>query len=87
MIALALLVFACKSSTTGGKPPGEVGSAAPAQGSAHDAAPAPTPTLREADVRAMIGAWVTAQNTGNFAAYEQVYAHKLEGVKRARGRT
>ena len=48
------------------------------------APPAPAPSaLSEADVRATLDAWLAAQNGGNFAAYEQLYAAKFYGVKRA----
>ncbi len=43
---------------------------------------APT-TVDEKAVRALIDGWLAAQNKGDFAAYEKLYADKLEGIKRS----
>jgi len=40
-----------------------------------------------AAVQAVVDAWLAAQNGGDFAAYERLYAAKMEGVKRAGPRT
>lgn len=39
--------------------------------------------LDEADVRALVDAWAAAQNAGEFARYESLYARRFSGVKRA----
>ncbi|MBZ0237362.1 MAG: nuclear transport factor 2 family protein, partial [Deltaproteobacteria bacterium] len=41
----------------------------------------------EAAVKALVDAWLAAQNGGDFAAYEALYAPKLEGIKRVGART
>jgi ketosteroid isomerase-like protein len=46
------------------------------------AAKAPTPIAQEA-VKALVDAWLAAQNKGDFAAYSGLYAAKFFGVKRA----
>ena len=38
-------------------------------------------------VQAVIDAWLAAQNGGDFAAYQALYADKMEGVKRVGPRT
>lgn len=83
---LIAVTWACGSSS---EQPPTATKVAPGQGSAAPAPPdaARLPALLEGDVRMMIRAWVDAQNKGEFAAYEKLYAAKLEGVKRARGRT
>lgn len=43
--------------------------------------------LPDADVRAVVERWVAAQNAGDFAAYQALYAAKMEGVKRVADRT
>ncbi len=40
------------------------------------------PSIPEADVKAVLDAWLAAQNSGDFAAYETLYASKFQGVKR-----
>ncbi len=56
------------------------------------ASPAPagaatsTPAAR-AEVQALLDAWLGAQNQSDFAAYQQLYADKLEGIKRVGART
>ncbi len=39
------------------------------------------------ETRALLDAWLAAQNRGDFAAYEKLYAHKLTGVRRSGPRT
>ena len=41
----------------------------------------------EAAVKKVVDAWLAAQNTGDFAAYQALYADKMEGVKRVGPRT
>jgi hypothetical protein len=45
-------------------------------------APAPAPIPEQA-VKALVDAWLTAQNKGDFKAYEGLYAAKFFGIKRA----
>ncbi len=47
------------------------------------AAPATPPVISEAEARALVDAWVTAQNRGDFHAYEALYARKFSGVRRS----
>jgi hypothetical protein len=42
-----------------------------------------TPTVPESEVRSLVDAWLGAQNSGNFAAYQQIYATRFAGIKRA----
>lgn len=49
-------------------------------------APPPAPP-DQAEVKAAVEAWLAAQNQGNFASYQALYAEKLEGVKRVGART
>ena len=74
------------------------GESKPQPAAAPPAAPPPTtgslapaaikvPHVDEKEVRALVDAWLAAQNGGNFAAYEALYAQKMEGVKRVGYRT
>lgn len=65
------------------------GSAVAVTGSASAplAAPEPVVSLDTQAVHALVEAWVAAQNKGDFAAYEKLYAAKLEGIKRSGPRT
>jgi hypothetical protein len=56
-----------------------VGATGDAAGSVPRAAPSAIPAER---ARAVLEAWLAAQNRGDFAAYEAMYAAKFEGVKR-----
>ena len=47
------------------------------------AAPAPRPPIAQADAQALLDTWVAAQNTGNFAAYSELYAVDFFGTKRS----
>jgi ketosteroid isomerase-like protein len=42
----------------------------------------PVATIDEAPVRAVIDAWLAAQNAGAFDRYQALYADKMEGIKR-----
>ncbi len=42
--------------------------------------------ISEADARALLDRWLAAQNGGDFAAYERLYATRFEGVKRVGNR-
>lgn len=48
-----------------------------------EARPTPPPTVAEADVRALLDAWLRAQNAGDFAAYERLYAPRFTGIRRS----
>jgi hypothetical protein len=41
------------------------------------------PALEEPAVKRLVDAWLAAQNDGDFAAYERLYAPRFTGVKRA----
>jgi ketosteroid isomerase-like protein len=62
-------------------------SAVAATGSADRSASSPGPAIDEKAVRALVDDWVAAQNKGDFASYEKLYAAKLEGIKRSGPRT
>lgn len=103
LMALALLQSGCKgsapgeggagsgSATAAGSATGSAGSAGPGAANAAEAAAAvvalPAPRLADADVRALLDQWLAAQNGGDFAAYQALYATKMEGVKRVAERT
>jgi hypothetical protein len=38
------------------------------------------------EARALVDGWLAAQNQGDFAAYEKLYAKKMTGVRRSRSR-
>lgn len=75
-LALALTAGGCRKVPEGAR--------AEARGSATEtAADAGAPAISEADARALVEAWLAAQNQGNFGAYEALYARKFSGVKRS----
>ena len=80
LLALVWIPASCKS-----KKPEEPAERATKQAKA--AAPAPRPAISSADLQALLDAWLAAQNRGDFAAYEKLYARKLVGVKRVGART
>lgn len=45
------------------------------------------PPIPEADLRALLDRWLKAQNEGDFASYEKLYAEKFTGVKRVGPKT
>ena len=53
---------------------------------AEEAMPAAVP-VDAAAVQQLVDAWLAAQNGGDFAAYQALYADKMEGVKRVGPRT
>jgi hypothetical protein len=62
--------------------------AQPAQAELKKPEPAPAPAkarepIAEQAVKTLVGAWLAAQNKGDFAAYEALYAAKFFGIKRA----
>jgi len=86
--ALGLTIAGCKGKKTDATDP----AATPNPGSAtvpaivDDGLP-PVVPIDEAAVRTMVDAWLAAQNRGDFAAYQALYADKMEGVKRVGART
>ncbi len=56
---------------------------APRASATASATPSAVPALDEPGVKALVGAWLAAQNAGDFAAYERLYAPRFTGVKRA----
>lgn len=48
---------------------------------------APAPAVTEAGVRGLVDRWLAAQNGGDLAGYERLYAPKFDGIKRAGNRT
>jgi hypothetical protein len=63
---------------------------------ATNTAPAPSPStagaptpgqVTEAEARGLVDAWLAAQNRADFAAYQQLYATRFDGIKRAGPRT
>lgn len=57
--------------------------ASPSADAAVTARPTPPPTVADADVRALVDAWLQAQNAGDFAAYERLYAARFTGIRRS----
>lgn len=46
------------------------------------ATPATTSAAAESEATALLEAWLSAQNAGDFAAYEKLYAANFTGTKR-----
>lgn len=73
--------------------PAPVAPAAPGASEPSPAAPSAAPPspavapLSEAAVRSLLDAWLDAQNRGDFAAYEALYAERFTGIKRSGERT
>jgi hypothetical protein len=85
LLAGALAGVACKGDGKKAPPADPVQPGSPP---ATDAAvEEPPAALDETAVRAAVAAWVAAQNRGDFAAYQQLYAGTMEGVKRVGART
>jgi len=55
--------------------------------SAEDTAKVEEPGLAQAPAQALVEGWLAAQNNGDFAAYEALYAARFTGIKRAGDRT
>jgi len=47
----------------------------------------PAPPIPEQEVRAFVEIWLSAQNRGDFGPYSELYAQRLEAVKRSGSRT
>lgn len=88
VIVIVGVVAGCKSGSKP-EPVAKASGSGSGSGSAETvvADPPPPQLLKEDQVRALLAEWLAAQNAGDFAAYDKVYAEKLEGVKRAKGRT
>ncbi len=77
------------SAVAGGGAAGSAAADAGAAGAGAAGSPA-SPKLAALDseeVDALLARWVAAQNAGDFAAYEAVYAARMEGIKRVGPRT
>ncbi|MFO0694102.1 MAG: DUF4440 domain-containing protein [Polyangiales bacterium] len=59
--------------------------AAPAAAAPAPAA-SPSQALADAEVNALLDAWLAAQNRGDFEAYQALYAQRFHGVRRTRER-
>lgn len=64
-------------------PPPVAETTASAEADASVAAPAPVVELATSDAQALLDAWLRAQNGGDFAAYERLYAPRFTGVRRS----
>jgi hypothetical protein len=98
VIALALGAAACGKDDKGGAGKASGGSAAAGSAAAGSAAAGSAaglaaeaegliPPVDKVAAQAVIDAWLAAQNGGDFAAYQALYAEKMEGVKRVGART
>lgn len=47
----------------------------------------PVDAIPEAEASEVLSQWLTAQNSGNFAAYSSLYASRFSGIKRTQTRT
>jgi len=85
MCSAALVLGACKSKdkAAGGSGSASASGSNAASGSGSRA----MLTVDEAGAKKLVDAWLAAQNAGDFAAYEALYAPKLEGIKRVGART
>ncbi len=85
---VALCLAACGDDSTTPTPPPQPAPAPPERAPEGVAPGAPDPTdLRAADVRALLDAWLAAQNAGDLEAYSALYAERFEGIKRSGERT
>ena len=57
--------------------------AAPSPSAAAPTEPAEPVAIAEAELKQLLAAWLAAQNSGQFEAYQALYATKFYGVKRA----
>lgn len=88
-VVFALAIASCGGKKKDGAGAGTGTGATPSGADAASAeAPLPPPTpVDQAAVRKVIDAWLAAQNADDFAAYDALYAAKMEGVKRVGART
>lgn len=88
LVLCGLLELACskpRENEAVPKPSANVRTTAAVPSAAASARPAaPTePPLDEAGVRALLDRWLSAQNGGDFKAYQELYAPRFTGVKRS----
>ena len=79
LLAFLTFVAGCKSNEDPAAPPAPASAATP---TTPPVKPAPPPAIGEDRARALLDQWLAAQNRGDFAAYEALYAARFEGVKR-----
>ena len=58
-----------------------------AGGGGHRGRNAPPAAVPEAEIEKVLDAWLAAQNSGDFAAYQALYAERFSGIKRVGART
>lgn len=80
-LAAAMLHLGCNERPAAPQPKPPVSSVAAKQ------VALPAPDTSKAGVFALVERWVAAQNSGDFAAYDALYATRFEGVKRIGSRT
>jgi len=89
--SLALAGGCKRSPPSGAVAPNDAGSSALAErasdGASDGASDAAVATTDEASVRALVDAWLEAQNTGSFSSYEALYATRFEGIRRSGDQT
>jgi hypothetical protein len=81
LVLVALGAIACTEQPAEQAPSAAPAPAAPAPSAA--AAPAEPVAIPDAALKELLSAWLAAQNSGQFDAYEALYATKFYGVKRA----
>ena len=89
-LMLALAIAACLSggcSRASTSSPNPAPSASPASASATASAHAATNLALEGEARSLLDAWLAAQNSGDFGAYEQLYAPRFGGIRRSGAQT
>jgi hypothetical protein len=86
-MAITVLVLssalACTRDKPAEQPTAEPAPLPPAAVQPPTKSPPPPSPIAEADLTALVDAWVAAQNSGQFEAYRALYAAKFYGVKRA----
>ncbi|HEX6241552.1 MAG TPA: hypothetical protein VFZ61_11680 [Polyangiales bacterium] len=85
VVALAALFGCSKEAATA--PPPAPGVSPPDAAVASPATPAARSQLDVAKLESLLARWLEAQNRGDYAAYEALYASKFMGIKRAGVRT
>jgi hypothetical protein len=83
LVLVACSAFACTDKPVEQAPSAAPAEQAPAPSAAAVAEPAEPVAIPEAELKELLSAWLAAQNSGQFAAYEALYASKFYGVKRA----
>lgn len=88
LLLLASLFAGCSGGSEAPATPSATTRETPAPAAATAAATeteaAPAPSLPEAEVRALLDRWLDAQNRGDFAQYEPLFAERFTGVRRTR---